>query len=260
MATAELVRTPWLAKPKLNSELSLRLFCFPYAGGGAVIYRRWLTELPLVEILPVQLPGRETRLKEAPYRSLPSLVRAAAQALLPFLDKPFCFFGHSMGALIAFELARELRREYGLSPRHLFVSGRRAPKVPLMNKKIHDLPQQEFIERLRGLNGTLPAILEHTQLIELLLPMLQADFAICETYEYRHDEPLGCDISAFGGLEDRHVRREHLEAWREHTSGEFKLRMLAGDHFFLQSSQKLLLEIMFRELFRLVSSIEQTGK
>ncbi len=253
-----MLTTPWVMKPRVSNGASLRLFCFPYAGGGAIIYHGWPPRLPMIELLSVQLPGRETRLKEAPYTSLPALVRATGQALLPFFDKPFCFFGHSMGALIAFELAREIRREYGLSPRHIFVSGRRAPTIPLQHKTIHDLPQKEFIERLRDLNGTRPAVLEFTELIELLLPMLKADFAICETYVYKHDEPLNCGISAFGGLEDGHVKREHLEAWRQQTVREFKLRMLPGDHFFLHSSQEVLLEIMFRELHKQLGSNGRT--
>jgi medium-chain acyl-[acyl-carrier-protein] hydrolase len=245
--------TPWLVKPKVDADASLRLFCFPYAGGGAVIYRSWSARLPMAEVLPVQLPGRETRLKEAPYTNLLSLVRATGRALLPYLDRPFCFFGHSMGALLAFELARELRREYALSPARIFLSGRRAPGIPRQHKGIHSLPRNEFIERLRGLNGTLPAVLEHTELIELLLPRLRADFAVCETYRYTPEAPLDCGIAAFGGLDDRHVRREHLEGWREQTTGEFKLRMLPGDHFFLHSAQEVLLDIMFRELHRIGS-------
>jgi medium-chain acyl-[acyl-carrier-protein] hydrolase len=240
--------TAWLAKPKISNDATLRLFCFPYAGGGASIYRGWSAPLPMVELLPVQLPGRETRLKEAPYSNARSLLRAMGQALLPYFDRPFCFFGHSMGALLAFELAREIRREYALSPRHIFVSGRRAPAVPLQNKIIHNLPQKDFIEKLRELNGTLPAALEHLELVQLLLPMLKADFAICETYEYKPEEPLNCGISAFGGLDDAHVKREHMEGWREQTTGEFKLRMLPGNHFFLHESQQVLLQILFREL------------
>lgn len=241
----------WLAKPKTNTGAPLRLFCFPYAGGGASIYRNWSMPLPIVELLPVQLPGRETRIKEAPYTNARSLVRAMGQALLPHFDRPFCFFGHSMGALLAFELAREIRREYALSPRHIFVSGRRAPALPRQNKMIHNLPQKDIIEKLRELNGTLPPALEHLELVQLLLPMLKADFAICETYEYKSEEPLNCGISAFGGLDDTYVRREHMEGWGEQTTGEFKLRMLPGTHFFLHESQEVLLQILFRELHRI---------
>jgi len=247
--------TPWLAARRINKDANLRLFCFPYAGGGASIYRAWPSQLPMVELLPVQLPARETRLKEAPFTSAASLVRAIGQALLPYLDRPFCFFGHSMGALLAFELARELRREYALSPQHVFVSGRRAPNVALQHGVIHNLPRHTFLEKLRDLNGSLPAAFEHAELVDLLLPMLKADFAICETYEYKPQEPLDCPISAFGGLEDRYVQREHMEGWREQTRGEFKLRMLPGDHFFLHSSQSVLLQVLCRELHRLSSTL-----
>jgi surfactin synthase thioesterase subunit len=247
--------TPWLATPRINKQADLRLFCFPYAGGGASIFRGWPAHLPMVELLPVQLPARETRLKEAPFTSAASLVRAMGHALLPYLDRPFCFFGHSMGALLAFELARELRREYALSPRHIFVSARRAPNVARQHATIHNLPRQTFLEKLRDLNGTLPAAFEHAELIDLLLPMLKADFAICETYEYKPEAPLDCAISAFGGLEDRYVQREHMEGWREQTLGDFKLRMLPGDHFFLHSARPVLLQILCRELHHLSNTI-----
>jgi len=240
--------TPWLVRSKSDNEASVRLFCFPYAGGGSSIYRGWPAQLPMVELLPVQLPGRETRLKESPYTNAPSLVRAMAQALLPYMDRPFCFFGHSMGALLAFELAREIRRQYALSPRHIFVSAGRAPNIARPLAAIHKLPTNDFIQKLREMNSSLPATFEHAELVELLLPMLRADFAICETYEYTAGEPLDCGISAFGGLEDTDVKREHMERWREQSNGEFKLRMLPGNHFFIHSAQEVLLQILWREL------------
>ncbi len=175
----------WLRSPKPNPQASLRLFCFPYVGGGALIFRTWPNSLPATaEVCPVELPGRGTRLKETPFTRLLPLVQALAQALLPHLDKPFAFFGHSMGALISFELTRQLRRLYGLVPLHLFVSAHRAPQLPDPDPPIHTLPEAEFMEELRCLNGTPKEVLEQPELMELMLPILRADFALCETYIY----------------------------------------------------------------------------
>lgn len=243
----------WFACPKPNPQASLRLFCFPYAGGRASVFRTWPDDLPTtVEVCPVQLPGRGSRLREAPFTRLLPLVQAIAQAILPHLDKPFAFFGHCVGALVSFELARQLRRQYGLSPAHLFVSGCGTPHIPDPNPPIHALPESAFLEELRRRNGTPQEILEHPEMMQLLLPILRADFAIYETYTYTSEAPLDCSISAFGGLQDHAVSRDHLEAWRDQTSASFLLRMLPGDHFFLQTAQLLLLRTLSREVHQLV--------
>ena len=144
----------WIAFRKPNPQARLRLFCFPYAGAGASIFRTWPDGLPAdVEICPVQYPGRGTRPMETPFTEISSLVRALAQAMLPLVDKPFAFFGHSLGALVAFELAQELRRQSSLQPARLFVSADRAPQIPRRNRPIHALPEGEFLAELRRLNG-----------------------------------------------------------------------------------------------------------
>lgn len=223
----------------------MRLFCFPYAGGNASIFRGWAEQLPkYLEVCPVQLPGRGTRTRESPFNSLTPLVEALAQAMPPELEKPFAFFGHSMGAIIGFELARHLRKRGLPEPLHLFASGHKAPQIPEAGPLDYDLPEPEFIEKLRGLNGTPQEVLEHPELMELMLPLLRADFALIQTYVYSPELPLDCPITVLGGTEDRHVSREHLEAWREQTRGSFMLRMLPGDHFFLQTTQSLLLRIL----------------
>ncbi len=243
----------WFAYPKPNPQASLRLFCFPYAGGRASVFRTWPEGLPTtVEVCPVQLPGRGSRLREAPFTRLSPLVQAIAQALLPHLDKPFAFFGHCVGALVSFELARQLRRQYGLSPAHFFVSGCGTPQIPDPNPLIHALPDSAFLEELRRRNGTPQEILEDPEMMQLLLPILRADFLMYETYTYTSEAPLDCPISAFGGLQDHAVSRERLEAWREQTSASFSLRMLPGNHFFLHTAQPHLLWMLSRELHRLV--------
>ena len=227
----------------------LRLFCLPYAGGGASIFRTWPDGLPAdVEVCPIQLPGRGTRLMERPFTQLSPLVEALAQALVPLLDKPFAFFGHSLGALVSFELARHLRSLYGVCPVRLIVSAGRAPQFPHRDRPIHTCPETEFLAQLHRLNGTPRELLEHAELMEIVLPVLRADFALYETYVYSNGPPLSCPISAFGGLQDRRISHSDLDGWRDQTSDSFSLRMFPGDHFFLNTTQPLLVRVISQEL------------
>lgn len=239
----------WLAYREANPRARLRMFCFPYAGGGASAYRGWGTSLPAeVEVCPVQLPGREGRLREPPFTRSDEMISTVAEALTPWFDLPFVFFGHSMGAMIGFELTRALRREGRTLPLHLFVSGRRAPQLPARDEPIHDLPEPEFIERLRELNGTPEEVLQHAELMKLLTPLLRADFAVNETYEWIEEPPVDVGISAFGGLADVDVSRDDVEAWSIQTRGRFRMRMMPGDHFFLHPQKDLILESVARDL------------
>jgi medium-chain acyl-[acyl-carrier-protein] hydrolase len=249
----------WIGCPKPNPGAQMRLFCFPYAGGTAAIYRQWPDLVPPnVEVYVAHLPGRAGRLQDPPFTRLLSLVEEIAPAVRPFLDKPFAFFGHSMGALISFELARRLQRDRAPMPAQLFLSGRSAPHIPDVDKRTFDLPEPEFIEELRRLNGTPKEVLEHPELMLLMIPLLRADFSVCQTYQYEKGPPLDCPITIFGGLQDHEVPREHLEGWREHTSSTFKLRMLPGDHFFLNSAQALLLKTLSQELAALIRTTVPT--
>lgn len=236
------------------------MFCFPYAGGGASAYRGWGGTLPPdTEVCPVQLPGRESRLREAPFETPGPLIQALADSLQPFFaDLPFVFFGHSMGAMISFELVRELRRRKQTPPLHLFVSGRRAPQIPDRDDPIHNLPEPEFIEKLRELNGTPEEVLQHAELMKLLSPVLRADFSVNETYEYTEEEPLEMGISCFGGLGDKEVSRDDCAAWKEQTIGRFRLRMLPGDHFFVHSAKDMILESTARDLAEVLQAAPRT--
>jgi len=237
----------WISFRKPTPETRLRLFCFPYAGAGALIFRSWPEGLPTdVEVCPIQFPGRGARLMERPFTHLSSLVAALAEALRPLLDEPFAFFGHSLGALVGFELARRVRRQYGVHPVRLIVSAGRAPQIPHRGTPIHTLPEKEFLAELRRLNGTPNELLDHQELMEIVLPLLRADFSLFETYEYSPEPPLNCPISAYGGLQDHRVKDSDLEAWRKQTSASFSLQMLPGDHFFL--NQPLLLRVLAEEL------------
>ena len=241
-------RSPWFICSKPKPEALVRLFCFPYAGGNTTIYHKWPQELPTwVEVQAVQLPGHGSRLHEAPATNMHTLVEMLAQAILPYLDRPFAFFGHSMGAVIAFELARALRRRQQPEPFHLFVSGRRAPQLPA-DQVTYNLPEREFVEELRRLNGTPSDVLEHEELMKLMMPILRADFELIQTHPYTPEPPLAYPISAFGGWEDHSVGREWLEAWREQTSDKFTVRMLLGDHFFLHTARPYILREIAKEL------------
>ena len=247
--TAAAAFDSWIACRKPRPQARLRLFCFPYAGGGALIFRTWSDGLPAdVEVCPIQLPGRGTRLMEPLFTQLSPLIQALAQALFPLLDKPFAFFGHSLGALVSFELARQLRRQYGVQPVRLFVSASRAPQLPHRGLPVHTLPEGDFLAELHRLNGTPRAVLEHEELMQIALPVLRADFAVYETYVYSTEPPLNCPISTFGGLRDRTVSQSDLEAWREQTSVSSSLQMFPGDHFFLNTTQPLLLRVLSQEL------------
>jgi len=239
----------WVTCPRPNPQAKLRLFCFHYAGGGALSFRTWSDSLPPhVEVCPIELPGRGIRLREAPFTQLETLIQALEKALLPSLTQPFAFFGHSLGALVSFELARLLRRNYRFTPVHLFVSGHRAPQIPDPEPPIHALPEPAFLEELRRYNGTPEEVLNNPELMQLFLPALRADFAVLETYVYAPSPPLDCPITAFGGLQDWKASCEDLKAWREQTKAAFSVQMFAGDHFFLHSSKSLLLQSLSQEL------------
>ena len=244
----------WVSCPRPNPRATLRLFCFPYAGGGPQTYYKWSQALPsTVEVCPVQFPGRGSRLAERPFTSLPHLIQVLATALAPQLDKPFAFFGHSLGALLSFELARQIRREYGLQPAQLFVSAFGAPQEHRVRSPIHALPEPAFLEEVRRLNGTPREVLEIPELLELIVPILRADFALRESYSFVPEPPLDCSITAFGGLQDDLTPRDGLEAWREQTNALFVVRMLPGDHFFINTAQPLLLRALRADLEELVA-------
>ncbi|MFP5263080.1 MAG: thioesterase II family protein [Blastocatellia bacterium] len=242
------VPTNWLAHTKINPLARARLFCFPYAGGSAAVFNKWSDYLPRsLEVCPVQLPGRSNRLGDVPFTRLAPLVDAALENLLPHLERPFALFGHSMGAIIAFELARRLEREYHKVAIQLFVSACRAPQLPVEDLPMYDLPEAEFIRYLRKLNGTPREILRDSEMMRLMLPLLRADIAVCQTYNYTPGPLLSCRMTAFGGIQDMDVTREHLQAWSEQTTGPFSLRMLPGDHFFLHSAEPTLLLAISQE-------------
>ncbi|HEX7736855.1 MAG TPA: alpha/beta fold hydrolase [Ktedonobacteraceae bacterium] len=248
--------TTWFDCLLPRPEARFRLFCFPYAGGGASIYRTVAEQIsPEIEVYPVQLPGREKRFRERPFTRLEDLILALAEVLIPYLDKPSVLWGHSMGALIAFELARFLRRARQDSElQRLVVSGHRAPHLPDQRPAIHNVPEEELLQVLRRFDGTPQEVLQHQELLAMVVPLLRADFAICETYVYTSEPPLACPISAFGGLQDPYVPAEAISAWNGHTIGEFQARFFTGGHFFLRQYQAEILAAITRDLIKEAST------
>ncbi|NEO29470.1 MAG: thioesterase [Symploca sp. SIO3C6] len=239
----------WVTCPQPNPTAKLRLFCFHYAGGRALMFHTWPEKiLPDIEVCPIELPGRGMRLMKPPFTHIQPLIKALEKALLPLLNKPFAFFGYSMGALISFELTRLLRRKSNLSPVHLFVCALHAPQMPDPHPPIHALPKSKFLQELRRYNGTPEEVLSSPELMKLFLPTLRADFSVLETYVYTPEAPLDCPITAFGGLQDWKASADDLKAWREQTKVEFSLEMFTGDHFFLNSSESLLLNSVNQKL------------
>jgi len=234
----------WIAHGRPRAKAAHRLFCFPCAGGGASSYRRWSEFFGEdVEICPVQLPGRETRLEEACITDLHELTEEIGRGLEPLLDRPFSLFGHSLGGLIAFELARDLRN-HGVGPDFLFVAGTPAPHLPRTRPPLHQLPEADLRDYLIALDGTPKAVLDQEWLLEMHLPILRADMGLLETYVYGRDAALPCPIGAFFGLSDPQVSADEVGAWQEHTSATFEAHGLTGTHFFPRESPEQLIALL----------------
>jgi medium-chain acyl-[acyl-carrier-protein] hydrolase len=232
--------TPWIVRPRSGPGHAIRLVCLSYAGGGASLFRAWADDLPAeIELCAVQLPGREARLFEPAHVEMGPLVAELTAQVAPFLDRPFALFGHSMGALVSFELARSLRRKHRLSPLHLIVSGHAAPQLRTRASVDHRLPTDQLVAALRRLDGTPAEVLNNAELMDLMLPAIRADFAVCGTYAYARERLLNCPITAFAGLEDPLVSLEDVYAWRHQTTGPFALRTFAGGHFFIRDRPTL---------------------
>lgn len=242
--------TSWIINSKLNKAARIRLFCFSSAGRGASSYRGWAQALqPNIQVCPVQLPGRENRYRETPFTRIDDTLAYLLQIIEDYMDLPFAFFGHSLGAMIGFELARLLRRHGRTAPVHLFVSARRAPQIPEPYPPISHLPPAEFLEIVQRRYGGIPeAIWQAPDLLQIMLPLLRADFKMIENYVYYEEEPFDCPITALGGLMDLIIPSQELEAWQTHTRCRFSLKMFSGDHFYLQSSRAALQQVITDEL------------
>jgi surfactin synthase thioesterase subunit len=228
----------------------VRLFCFPYAGGGAAVFRDWPAALPAdIEVAAVQLPGREWRIKEAPLASLTALAQDALAAIQPYLDKPFALLGASMGGTLIFELARRLRQAQLPAPCCLLplaVGGPQTPETELL----HNLPDSEFIAELRAFGVMSEEFLQHAELVELALPVLRADCVAQETYVYQPEAPFEFPIWAYGGRSDATVPEERLAEWAELTTGVSQVQMIDGGHLFMDGQPELLMQSLARRIYQ----------
>src|SRR5664279_941119 len=235
----------------------LDLYCFPYAGARTwPVFDAWATDLPddvrtgvRFWSVDVRVDPRDGASEGAPMlTSLPDLLDDLLTTFSRGLHAPYVFVGHSMGALVSFELARMLRARHLSGPEHLVVSGHRAPQLPHRRPPVHGEPASVLLKRLMELDGTPPEVLEEPELMELILPRLRADLAVCETYSYRPEAPLPCSITALGGTSDPEVDRDDLQAWSEQTSSAFSFHTFPGGHFFPQTAHQLVLRVLTEDL------------
>jgi surfactin synthase thioesterase subunit len=219
------------------------LFCLPYAGGSAQrIYGAWRAGLGnQVDVVPVELPGRGSRIAEPLLTNVTTMVDDALGAVLPRLDRPYALFGHSLGALVAFELARRLEHQYRRPAEHLFVSGHGAPQLPREPDNDYKLPMPQFKERLRQLAGTPEEVLAEEELLELVAPILRADFEAADTYDFRPGTVLSCPMTVFGGHADPEAHTDTLPPWKDQTGSACDVRVMPGDHFFLHRERPAVL-------------------
>ncbi|MCI0471112.1 MAG: thioesterase domain-containing protein [Candidatus Aminicenantes bacterium] len=229
----------------------IKLFCFPHAGGSSVIFQKWESYLPAnIELCPVELASRGRRISEPLYQSMTEAVGDLFRIIKPQIQtEPYAFFGHSMGAVIAFELARRIRKEKIPAPLHLFFSGKEAPHTRRPDEKMfHRFPEEKFKEEVIKLGGATPEIINNPKLLDLLMPVLKNDFIITETYDHRQPiEPFAIDFTLFIGREDD-LTTEEVTGWLEHTKGVCTIHYFPGDHFFIHKQSARVVELINRQL------------
>ncbi|SEH01843.1 medium-chain acyl-[acyl-carrier-protein] hydrolase [Nonomuraea solani] len=241
-------RTSWFRMSPPNPAAGLRLICLPHGGGGTAAFRGWASGLPAtIEVCAVQLPGRESRMGEDPIDDMGVLLDGLAPAVVEVLDRPFALYGHSMGARVAFELSRRLRRMGAPAPRHLFVSGCPAPQLP-QPPPLHPLPEAELVRRLRELGGLPPEVFEIPGVLDVLLPVMRADFAVVENCAYEPEPPLDHPVTAFCGTTDPEADLAQTAAWQAQTSAAFAAHEVPGGHFFVQDRRADVLAVIVKAL------------
>ncbi|WP_051367633.1 thioesterase II family protein [Hamadaea tsunoensis] len=241
----------WTVRWQPAPAARLRLFCVPHAGGGAAVYRMWGKDLgPDVEVIAIRPPGRESRFTETPISDMDTMVTDLVAAVQPLLDRPHAWFGHSMGAFIAFEACRRLRETGVAEPMALLVSGKEAPHRPTHVPPVHAASAAELRRRLRLLGGTPAELLDDEAVLVRALPLLRADFALTEQYEHRLGPPMDLPITVFGGTHDPMVAAGELEHWARYTTEAFGVRLMSGGHFFLHDHPEQMLALVYDALAR----------
>lgn len=244
------MKTNFIACYKPLVDPKARLFCFHHAGGGASSYRNWHPSLEAIgiEVVPIQLPGRENRISEPCITNVPQLIETMAKELSPYLDRPFALWGHSMGAMLAFEFGTHLQQEAEKCPRCLFASAKGAPQHQDVLAPTSGLSDAAFIESVGRFGGLPDGVLADAEMLELVLPALRADFELCEQYEYAGARRLGCPVFCYGGIQDSTVSSQALMGWESMTSTGFTIRRFPGGHFYPQSQPKLLMSALMKDL------------
>jgi medium-chain acyl-[acyl-carrier-protein] hydrolase len=249
-AMSHQVTDRWFRAWQPQSSPLLRVFCLPYAGGQANTFSDWAADLgPRVEVRALQLPGRGPRFLEPPIVDLGELLDAIEPHVMTLVDAPFALFGHSMGAIIAFELAQRMRRRGAPRPVHVFLSGCCIPQRLALAPPMHHLPDEELIDELRRLGGTPDEVLARPELLELVLPWVRADLQLLERWVSPAQPPLDCPITALGGRDDQRVPSEELLHWRVHAAGRFSVKLFAGDHFYVHAGRPAVTAAIVRALW-----------
>jgi pyochelin biosynthesis protein PchC len=234
----------WLRRFHGDHGDRTRLFCFPHAGGSAAYYFPMSRELASrLTVLAVQYPGRQDRRRERPADSIAELAQRVFVAMEGWTDQPFAFFGHSMGAIVAFEVARLMRERTGRTPRHLFVSGRRAPSIH-RESAVHRYGDQALVAELARVGGTDERILRDPELRDAILPLVRSDYRAVELYRYQPGPGVDCPVTALVGDSDPQTTVDEASAWRDHCTGEFTLRVLPGGHFYLDKWRSEVIDII----------------
>lgn len=239
----------WIAKMETYSNDSINMICFPFSGGGIHSFKNWHLYLENTNLAVVQYPGRGIRMGEELFTNIDEIVETMYHEMVTYLQKkPFVFFGHSLGSILAFELATRLIKKDNVYPLHLFLSGHDAPHIDNWKKPIHNLSEQGFINEIRRYNGTPQQVLENKEMMNLMLPILRADFQMIETYRFKNRPALDCPITVFHGNGDPHVKEEYAKEWAKHTDKKFTFQKYNGDHFFIFNNERKLLQHIQSEL------------
>ena len=239
----------WLVSYQVDDHAKLNLFCFPYAGGNAAAFKSWINYLPkMVNLFAIELPGHGTRLSETPIDSFKAIIDDITKAALPLLSLPYVVFGHSMGAIFAFEFIRHLRKKDIPIPVHMFLSAQEGARFKHNNPK-YLLPDHEFIEYLRKKSGTADKILASKELMDCLLPMLRLDHKFSETYhlDYQEEPPLNCPITVFSGLDDD-IKEDALKTWSFETQRKFDIEYFPGGHFFIRQQEEAVITVILKKI------------
>ncbi len=252
-----MMQQKWFIVPRPRPKADLRLICFPYAGGNASTYTSWVNIIPdNVELVLVQPPGRATRIFEQAYTSMDSLIQSLIKVIPSKLDKPYILFGHSLGSRVAFELMNKLKQQEYPLPQHFIASGSRGPQCTSDKKELYKLPDEDFIFELQKLNGTPKALLENKDLMDLLLPLIRADFELSDKYLYSDNTRFNCSVSVLGGEYDVDITDLHLKSWGDFFTKKITQHIIKGDHFYIDTNRETVLRIVNKIIHNIPISVE----